>query len=291
MEKEYKNISNPVFGMDRIQIRVQNAAVTYVEPYTEYAHDWRFFPFSVLTSIDPDADPDPGSSILKFPDGSRHYYVPGSTILLPRHVRHKFASLDKPHTAVWMHWDVSLAPDVDLFRFYDIPRIITGELSCEIRKRNHEITECPADTLAGQVRRKALLYSLLDLLLSSFPMKKHYQDFRLHYSKFAPLLCYIEQNLNQRILLEDAARFQQCSVSKLQQEFRSAFGMSVGHFILQKRLEQAVRLLCHTTQKLEEIAENTGFSNAFALSKSFKQHYGISPKDYRKSAKDTPFSG
>ena len=33
---------------------------------------------------------------------------------------------------------------------------------------------------------------------------------------------------------------------------------------------------------LEEIAEKTNFSSAFALSKAFKKRYGISPERYRK---------
>ena len=40
-------------------------------------------------------------------------------------------------------------------------------------------------------------------------------------------------------------------------------------------------LLLRDTQTLGELAERFGFSNAFHLSRVFKQHFGIAPKFFR----------
>ena len=49
-----------------------------------------------------------------------------------------------------------------------------------------------------------------------------------------------------------------------------------------QRLKIAENLITQKKLTLEEIAEKTNFSSAFALSKAFKKRYGISPERYRK---------
>ncbi len=282
MSNQHKNISNPVFpvSLDQIGIKLVTSAVTDVKPFRE--DQWRILPFSVLTSVDESIGENPGASQLDFADGSVEYFAPGTTVLLPRNMPHRFTHLRRPHTAVWLHWDVTLAPGVDLFRFYDFPRVIRGGKSRKILELTREIVVCPEQTITDAVRKKTLLYKLLESLLADFQLKTYYRDYYVQYCKFANLLNFIEQNLHGHITLEDAARFQQCSVSKLQKDFAGAFGLSIGQFILQQRLKKVANTLVTGNLTLEEIAAQTGFANAFALSKSFKKHFHLSPKEYRK---------
>lgn len=48
------------------------------------------------------------------------------------------------------------------------------------------------------------------------------------------------------------------------------------------RMELATELLSFTNCTLTMIADETGYKNAFAFSKAFKRHAGISPKEYRR---------
>lgn len=48
------------------------------------------------------------------------------------------------------------------------------------------------------------------------------------------------------------------------------------------RMELASELLSFTDYTLAMIADQTGYKNAFAFSKAFKRHAGISPKEYRR---------
>jgi transcriptional regulator GlxA family with amidase domain len=49
------------------------------------------------------------------------------------------------------------------------------------------------------------------------------------------------------------------------------------------RLDRAANQLRRTSVSLKEVALSTGFYDAYHFSRSFKQVYGMSPKEYRKS--------
>lgn len=52
--------------------------------------------------------------------------------------------------------------------------------------------------------------------------------------------------------------------------------------IAMMRMELATELLSFTNYTLTMIADETGYGNAFAFSKAFKRHTGMSPKEYRR---------
>jgi AraC-like DNA-binding protein len=65
--------------------------------------------------------------------------------------------------------------------------------------------------------------------------------------------------------------------------FKKQTGVSPQMFARKKRLEQAAILLHYSCNSIEEIAEKTGFSDRYHLSKSFKKEYRIGPSRFRKN--------
>lgn len=70
----------------------------------------------------------------------------------------------------------------------------------------------------------------------------------------------------------------------LQTSFLRCAGCSPSRYIRQIRLEYAAYYLQNTTKTIAELSIDLGYSSAFHLSKAFKQHYGASPSEYRKSS-------
>ena len=68
--------------------------------------------------------------------------------------------------------------------------------------------------------------------------------------------------------------------------FRKAFeqqaGVSPARYRSDRRLGAAQALLLHTQMTGRQIAESLGFRDEFYFSKRFKQHTGLSPREYRK---------
>ena len=61
-------------------------------------------------------------------------------------------------------------------------------------------------------------------------------------------------------------------------------GLSVSHYILDKRLEQCRRQLSHQNpykDSITSIAYHWGFNDSAHFSKVFKKKYGVTPKEYQ----------
>ena len=63
--------------------------------------------------------------------------------------------------------------------------------------------------------------------------------------------------------------------------FKSSYGRSINDYINTCRLEESMRLLRHTDQSVEEIAQRVGFSNIKYFYVLFKKFTGITPTTYR----------
>lgn len=271
---------------DFLSVKLMEADATYVDVPFDTA--WRILPYTVLTSIREGAGEGAGASVCEFAGGETRIYAPGTTILIPRNVRHRFTSLDRPHTAVWIHWDVAIGPHLDLFGFCEVPPVIRGEGSRRILGFCEEIVRTDSDGLRGLVRIKALLYELLDAVLGECRLREEYYNFRKSCRTYLPVVGFIDANLANKLRLRDIADFRRCSVSKMQRDFSRAFGQPVGEFIIRRRLLLASRLLAAGNMSLAEIAEKVGYPDAFAFSKAFRKEFGLPPGEYRRILLQTP---
>ena len=82
--------------------------------------------------------------------------------------------------------------------------------------------------------------------------------------------------------VDEMARRLNMSVSLLYQRVREQCGRSPRKLIDEIRFQFASEMLRSTDAKLDEIAAQTGYSNAFAFSRAFSRHTGKSPRKYRK---------
>lgn len=65
--------------------------------------------------------------------------------------------------------------------------------------------------------------------------------------------------------------------------FKKQVGISPGHYRMTQRMNNAQFLLLHSDRSIEEIAQETGFTNRFHFSKAFKHFFKQSPGEYRKT--------
>ena len=100
---------------------------------------------------------------------------------------------------------------------------------------------------------------------------------------------YVVRNLGDSELSVDSiADGLACSKRYLHKGFAQS-GMTLSRFIWDERLERTRRdLACHTlaNRSITEIAFNWGFVNSAHFSRRFKNRYGLSPREYRQTARD-----
>lgn len=93
---------------------------------------------------------------------------------------------------------------------------------------------------------------------------------------------YIENNLSEKITLENTAEVFEISKSTITQNFRKKLGVSFYAYVTHRRL-LAAKSLISRGEKLETAGKQVGFSEYSAFYRAFVKEFGISPKDYRDS--------
>lgn len=113
---------------------------------------------------------------------------------------------------------------------------------------------------------------------------------RVKRQKFNPLTLkimeYIHKNIGNKITLEDIGRHTFFSPIYCDTLFKRETGRSIIDYLLEKRIDEAKRLLIEGTLSLQSVSENVGFSDYNYFSRVFKARSGYSPSSYRKSILD-----
>ena len=94
---------------------------------------------------------------------------------------------------------------------------------------------------------------------------------------------YIDQNHFSNITLYQLHQITNISEEHICREFKNRFGITLGGYIRQKKIEKACQLLCRKSIPMEEVAFELGFTDAPHFSKTFKKVMGITPSVYRSS--------
>ena len=70
------------------------------------------------------------------------------------------------------------------------------------------------------------------------------------------------------------------SISKLNRDFRAAFGTSLHAYVIEKRLDLAACLLSEGSESVSQVAAMCGYTNMSHFSSAFRRRYGVPPKDW-----------
>ncbi|MDE6103821.1 MAG: AraC family transcriptional regulator, partial [Oscillospiraceae bacterium] len=97
---------------------------------------------------------------------------------------------------------------------------------------------------------------------------------------------YLDKHFTDAINLDDLAERFYISKFYLTREFKKEFGITIIHYILNKRMEYAKELLTFTDKTVEEISEICGFNDQSYFSRQFKKSENITCMSYRKNNKN-----
>ncbi len=97
----------------------------------------------------------------------------------------------------------------------------------------------------------------------------------------AKLRAHIALHLFSKIRIEDLCQLFHTNHTTIHNKFKAEIGVSIGDYIVQKRLMMAKYYLAFTKLSVEQIAEKIGYNNPSCFITLFKKHVGMTPLNYR----------
>ncbi len=182
----------------------------------------------------------------------------------------------------WVHFTIKVFDSIDLFDYlnYKLERQVWNNDYLEI-EMDQLIIASKNDDVQSQMLGNGLLLKLIAPFFSDFSKNTSAAEIE-QMQRFAPVISYIDNNIGEKITLEQLASLVNYERTYFSSLFTDIFKISPIRFILRKRIERAMFRLETTNCLLEEISEELGFSDAYHFSKTFKQYTGIAPTAFRR---------
>lgn len=99
-----------------------------------------------------------------------------------------------------------------------------------------------------------------------------------------PIEQYIQVHLAEELTLREIANKFSYSANHMGYLFKEQTGESFNEYLVRNRMEKARSLLQEPTLKIYEVADQVGYKSLAYFSRLFREHYGITPGDYRKQS-------
>ena len=195
---------------------------------------------------------------------------------------HTYASdNDNPWTIYWIHFT---GPHAAIYsEDSQKPQDIRPALNSRISERQHVFEEI-FSTLERSTDLESLRYasSLLHYYLASMRYLRLYrQEAPTSSSVIDAAKHYMQENIEKHLTLEQIAHYTGYSPSHFSSLFRKATGESPLAYLNRLKIEHACLLLKTTDMRINQICHKVGISDNYYFSRLFKQHTGISPKQFR----------
>jgi len=107
---------------------------------------------------------------------------------------------------------------------------------------------------------------------------------RSHVEAVKEIARLITGNLNKHYTIASLSELYHLPPTTLKICFKGVFGMPVGQYLREYRMETAAKMLQKNTESISEIAGKVGYDNQSKFAAAFRVHKGVSPTEYRKVA-------
>lgn len=137
----------------------------------------------------------------------------------------------------------------------------------------------------GRITMLRSYFSMLTVILSRLNNTES-DDARRNIINVANTAAFIERHYTERLTLDELAEMSHYSARHFVRIFTETYHTTPQKYIISLRLKYACNLLRDTELSIEDTALRSGFSDGNYFSRIFKQHIGVTPKQYRKQQRE-----
>lgn len=209
--------------------------------------------------------------------GGKKYSCPKDTLTL--------IDCSKPHSYcaaghwefLWIHFYGEKAlPYVSRLLELQSPTVHIGKTSLVYRFFQLIIADGCSCLLENEMRNAAYLQFFLAEL-----MQERHSGHETRQNLVDNAIGYIEAHYQEKVSVEEIAKFLCVSKSSFYQAFKQETGSSPYDFILTRRLNRAKELLKTTSLSISAICEEIGFGSDANFIKTFHAKTGMTPREFR----------
>ncbi|MCX7657837.1 MAG: AraC family transcriptional regulator [Oscillospiraceae bacterium] len=212
---------------------------------------------------------------------------PGSFVMFSPEMPHSYRAADGPYIDDWVYFTYK---QEEIVRYNNMGIPINKVMSVSnVEELSHILRliaiEHPSrDEFSDAIKQhyvEIFMMKLARLIKIGNSFKS--ASFIDRYNHLHVLRNYLYAYPERMISVTELANLANMSYSGFQHLYKKVFGVSVMSDILRSRFDRAAFLLTTTNLGIKDIAEKCGYINEFSFMKKFKEIYGKTPTEYRKS--------
>jgi AraC-like DNA-binding protein len=226
-------------------------------------------------------------------------YVPGESVIVPANVEMK---IDFPEAAM-ENPTQCLALAIDNKKILDTLQLLNEKYPKEGRNDYWKLDErnfffynnaelaftvhkliniCQSTSITKDVLADLTLQELLIHIAQCQNLKEVRDgDLNKTHPHLSFIINHIRQNINAKLFLPDIAKMASVSSASLYRMFKTELGISPIEFIVLERIKLAKRLLKDKHIFIKNVSYEVGFDDCNYFIRAFKQHEGITPRQYQ----------
>lgn len=220
-----------------------------------------------------------GEETIPVSAGNTILYHPGDPQKYSYFKKDKYESVFLHFSGEWAKQILSEL-EIDDRRIY--PILATDEMDLLVEKL---LPEHRLSKKGYKILESSILLNMLCLIARG---NEENAEINTSKQKIEKILLKMESNITSNFTVKDYADELFLSVDRFSHLFTEIVGTPPHRYMLTLKINRAKQLLIKTDHSVAEIAKFIGFSDPLYFSRIFKKHCGLTPMQFRKSAKSLP---
>lgn len=231
-----------------------------------------------------------GTLFFTAPNGVTTRVAAGEILVVPAGMAHESASTGLCSAIQLLHSPMTLRNYGELFPLFGQQNGVIRKISLPGNRANSLCDNIVHELKTPSAMSSVILHAwLLELFVAAARQVPAPSSHELYSEQAVQrAILYIEKHYTRKITIADLAAQTNLSSSRFAHIFRECTGQTPMHYIIDRKISQAEKLLSFSDNSMSQIAEQLGFSSIHYFSRLFKRFKKLSPMAYRRHTDDQP---